>query len=586
MSGPSVAFRIRKRKSKHKSVRRTVDFQRIEAIPRRTSYVDLAVALTEALRTPNGTMSLWREQAWALMEMVSRRGCAVNVNVGGGKSLVSYLAPVVLRAQRPLLIVPASLREKTLRTSIPFWAKHFHLHPGMRVISYEQLSQVNQAEYLTALMPDLVIADECHKIRNPQSGVSRRVFRYFDEFPSTMFVGLSGTMTRRSLRDYAHLLKLALGDHSPLPHRYTDLEEWADALDEGVEDACRPDPGALMSFCLPGETPREGFCRRLIETEGYVFTTDPDLPSALRVLERQVDVPAEVSKAFWKLRHRWETPGGETIMTALEFNRHARELAAGFYYRWKWVGDVVDYEWLAARKAWRQFVRHIISDSGRGGVYYDTEFQVARACAAGRLSCPQDEYAAWRAIRKRADPQTEAVWISDFLLKDIQAWAQAHIGIIWVDAGAIQERLRAMGLPVFGAGEDEIDREDGKRTVVASIASHGTGKDLQMFSRNLFLATPGEQSIGRTHRSGQLADEVICDVYLHTYELWGAFEQARKDAAYVETTTRRKQRLRIADVVVSEAPAVVARASRRPLDPLWCKEWPDNPGMEPGTRAA
>ena len=503
---------IRRRKKRDRVVRRTLDFQRIAALPRRTSFPDYSEALTEALKTPNGTEKLWQNQAWALCEMVERRGLLASLPVSAGKTLISLLAPVVLGAKRPLLLIPANLREKTLQISIPKWAKHFKLHPELRVLSYEQLSQVKQAEYLQQLMPDLVIADECHRVRNKGSAVSRRVYRYYEEFPFTMFVGLSGTTTKRSVRDYAPVLQLALGDHSPLPHRYTDLEDWADVLDEGVEDDLRPDPGALLELCAPGETVRQGYSRRLLETEGYVSAGGArDCDASLRVTERHVVVPQVVSDAFRKLRTTWCTPGGEMITTALDFARHARELAYGFYYRWKWPNDVVDFEWLNARKEWKQFVRWAVKASGSnavGGRHFDSELQVARACIAGHLDATA--YNAWKAIRKRSNPETEAVWLSDSMIDEVMAWMRRGPGIVWVEHNAFADRLRTMASPgldefgkpmgdpkpgtfefaCYGGGENGISYETGRRPVAASVRAHGTGKDLQMFSRALFVAVP------------------------------------------------------------------------------------------------
>ena len=70
--------------------------------------------------------------------------------------------------------------------------------------------------------------------------------------------------------------------------------------------------------------------------------------------------------------------------------------------------------------------------------------------------------------------------------------------------------------PFYGAGDVAaagILQENGKRTVVASIKAHGTGRNLQAFCRNLVANPPSdgatwEQLLGRTHRQGQEADEV------------------------------------------------------------------------------
>ncbi len=56
-----------------------------------------------------------------------------------------------------------------------------------------------------------------------------------------------------------------------------------------------------------------------------------------------------------------------------------------------------------------------------------------------------------------------------------------------------------------------------------------------------------EQLIGRTHRPGQKADEVIFDVAQFCYEQVNAFWQACADASYVQATMGDPQKILIAD---------------------------------------
>ena len=59
---------------------------------------------------------------------------------------------------------------------------------------------------------------------------------------------LSGTITKRSLHDFAHILEWCLGKRRmPLPSTQRDLEDWARAIDVDKERDFRPRmlPGAL-----------------------------------------------------------------------------------------------------------------------------------------------------------------------------------------------------------------------------------------------------------------------------------------------------------------------------------------------------
>jgi hypothetical protein len=106
----------------------------------------------------------------------------------------------------------------------------------------------------------------------------------------------------------------------------------------------------------------------------------------------------------------------------------------------------------------------------------------------------------------------------------------------------------------FGAGDSSILTTD-EPAIIASIAAHSEGKNLERYSRNLVVApmTSGkawEQLLARTHRHGQQADEVVCEVFLHIPELRDSFEQARSDARYLEDTYGNRQKLNYADIVV------------------------------------
>jgi hypothetical protein len=151
------------------------------------------------------------------------------------------------------------------------------------------------------------------------------------------------------------------------------------------------------------------------------------------------------------------------------------------------------------------------------------------------------------------------VWVSDYLAEDAASWAKKNLGIVWYDADAFGERLaKISGLPKHGGGpdgEERIRAEKGDRSIVASIKAHGTGRDgLQYLYREQLVACPPasgdtwEQLVGRLHREGQTADEVVTHVYRHTEELRAAIDKALEQARYVQGTTRSLQKLLISDV--------------------------------------
>lgn len=555
-------------------VARSSDFRRIEALPRRRWETDPTLAqataeITEWLRLPGGEKpctdlcrcprELWPNQAAALIETATVFGNFGPHGVGRGKALISLLAPVVLQAKRPVLFVPAQLRDQTLRKVIPMLRKHWRLHPNLRVVGYSELSIAKNKAMLFDLAPDVIVFDECHNVKNPQAARTKRVREYLKASPETRVIALSGTITRRSIRDYWQILLWSLKpDLCPLPQQWREMSDWADALDEGVLPQDRKEPGALMRLCDDGEEARDGYRRRLIETPGVVATGASELGVSLRISEHPVRVPSLVADHMRRMRETWETPYGDAISEPVELWRHMRELACGFYYRWD---PMPPAEWLDARKEWKKLARETLKHNRRG---LDSELLVARFFAQqakeGRKDKATETWAAWHDVRDTFKPNTVAEWIDEFALHCATAWLQQSLaeeggGIAWIEHVAFGERLAEVaGAPYFGAGMDAsaaILDFDGP--FVASIAAHGEGKNLQRWSRNLFVAPPSsgktwEQVLGRTHREGQEADEVTADVWLHADELRASFKQAIADARYIEQTTGARQKLLYADI--------------------------------------
>ncbi|WP_228556883.1 hypothetical protein [Myxococcus sp. AB025B] len=125
------------------------------------------------------------------------------------------------------------------------------------------------------------------------------------------------------------------------------------------------------------------------------------------------------------------------------------------------------------------------------------------------------------------------MWLSDFIVQHAAKWARRKgpPGIVWVDEfPELGERIaKATGVPYYGDGPEAsatIPRERGKRSIVASLRAHGTGRNLTILSRMLFVKPPAdgaarEQTIGRCLRQGQLADEVeVAPLLITTLKPW------------------------------------------------------------------
>lgn len=533
------------------------EFRRIEALPRRRWEEDdklsqIVELLTEEFRLPDGRMRLWKIQATALRDIVMQKGAFLPVGVGQGKALISLLAPVALQSTRPVLFVPAALREQTLRYVIPRMSEHWRLHPGLRVIGYSELSLAKNARMLEELQPDLIIFDECHAAKNLKAGRTRRLVRYFREHPETMCVAMSGTISNRSIRDFAHIIRWCLKNQTPVPEKWTELTEWADALDEKVPDEQRVAPGALQRFCKPGENARQGFRRRLTETPGVVATKENLLGTSLRVLPfAGLAVPREVERLAHLMRSTWVTPDGDIITEAIELWRHMRELALGFYYKWS---PAAPKEWLEARSTWKKYVREVLKHNQR---QLDTELQVWNECEHNKQLPEDHPWRAWLAIKDTFKPKLVAEWVDDFAVQACCRWLDSCTdeapGICWVEQRAFGTALADLsGRPYFEAGNDDILSCEAP-AIIASQSAHSEGKNLQRYCRALVTSPMAsgkswEQAIGRLHREGQQADEVTFEVFVHMPELLNSFGQALSDARYLEDTFGNKQKLCYCDL--------------------------------------
>ncbi len=604
------------------AVTRSADFRRIAEIPRREHWKDLSEALTLALALPplppgscpagcpckgTGYMKLRPRQAWALAELYEQGGGLAILGVGEGKTLITFLLVVLMEWERPVMLVPAGLRNKALKIDIPHLSRHWRMPPlsgpgSLEIRSYEELSQASFSDYLSKRrIPDGIVADEVQALKNRGSARTKRLLRFFGEFPFTQFAGFSGSIVHRSLMDYGHIANLALKDTSPVPHSFIELKTWADTIDDGVPDFARPDPGALWDFCRTGETVRDGYRRRLLENPGIISSPGVSTNVGLIVQERAMPkIPAKVVEAFHVLRNTADLPGGEKATTILDQTRHARELLHGFYLKWVWPGGIIDKEWLKKRKAWRKYVRKMTTRTHEG-MWLDTEFQVAQAVKNGVIVCSEYEwdaaekkilrenvnvYAEWKEIREdrkakwggKPEPPKEIEWLSDFMVLEVEKWAREHTGdesgIIWIENIKFMDELRKRGNVCFGAGENDIELETGQRSVFASYA-HTTGKNLQMFHRMYFPnpLTSGkawEQGLGREHRPGQLADDVIAEVTLGCRETWWSFDKSKRDANYIESTMGQQQRLNKATMLIETTDDVAVKLWGDG-DPLWAE---------------
>lgn len=547
------------------------DFARISGLARRTWTLEegaaLSAELTPLLKTPHGTMTLLPFQALGLREFWEVGGLFCSASVSSGKTLLGALLGHVGQAKRAVLMLPAKLmgkggkRGKTEK-DLAELAKHWNFK-APTLLSYESLGVVSGKGTLEDLAPDLLILDEAHKLRNPNASRTRRVARYLKAHPECRVCVMSGTTIKRSIKDYAHLIKWTHRGLSPLPLSREILDDFDCALSEKIDMSNRIHPGVLLEWCLSGEieefgltnAARRGFARRLDQTPGVLchHVAPADVGADIVIREIVPQARPAIDGAFELLRGKWELPDGQELVDGCEIYRHAREMSLGFHYHWKFPAPP---NWLSARKAWGAWVREKLKHSRN----YDSPDDVARAYPS------QPELLAWRAIRDTYRPETSISWLdmgTDSPMSVCVRWLKEHDGIVFTEHTQFGEQLaRLAGVPYFGAGGRDsatglgIDDYHG-RACVASIASNSEGRNLQRWHKALVTSAPPngpawEQLIGRLHRLGQKASLVEIWVVMGCLEQYQAFWQSVADAELAEHGNKEEPKLQLAEILVTE----------------------------------
>lgn len=588
------------------------------------------------------------EQATAMRAYLDSGGGLFPLSVGKGKSGVSLFAANEAYkngARKILLLMESQNVRGMMKHHIPQWRKlidlvvPFHFlagrtrkmrrrmcennSPGCYVVPYSLLSQPDAAPQkqedgsmdpgnLNLIGAELVIADEVHNLRNARVARTKRVMTYLRE-AGPEFIGMSGTITQKSLMDYWHLISAALGDKSPIPRTHSIAAGWDQMLNA---DAITPTEygrklmGPLIRWARAEtgeqfntqqtESYRRAFRHRLVLSPGVVSSSEDDLGVSLRFLNQEVEGRALVDG--WEELSRLisdvdggQTPQGEEIAHAFHKFKWLFELSAGFYNALNWptaaelaktkkieldaaqwaIDDAMTHH--EQQQLYYQLLRQFFRTSAPG---LDTPREVGRAIAMKDKRIPRDLAEAWHEMKALlsvcmdrhgflVERRSRPVRVCSYKVDEAVRWAkEAEHGIIWVmnrELGLwIVEALQAAGMdPMFcpsGSKHDEAIEAvgnpelggKGDRLVVASLKAHGTGKNLQAFSKVFFPQWPrsgkdAEQTVGRVHRHGQEADAVEIHTCLNTEHDHLVMAACLNDAIYVQQTTGAPQRMVFGD---------------------------------------
>jgi hypothetical protein len=553
----------------------TVDLLTESELEEISEYMILDKAYEEGFR-------LLPEQANMVAQFINYEGVFGCAAAGAGKTLtaqlitnLAYRGDYTKKYKKILYLLPSNLVGQ-LRTSIKWARKRIHFSvpfhyfsdykkgdritlsntagDGVYVLGYGLLSGKDTEEMIHNIEPDLIIADECHTLTNKRSARTRRVMHYLKTKPNTSLVLLSGTIVRKTIMEYHHLITFALKDNSPVPIPWTQAESLSIALvnSEGFV------PSGQIRTAKPladwagedwkisplenVEVLRRSYSKRLRSAPGVFISDDDKVATSLQLNLQKARTKGtygyeELKELVKQVEETWTTPSGDEFDFVLQKFKWVNELWQGFYNDLVWPEDhpKVDKakEVHLLSNVLAKELRTFLGSAHRP--HLDTPLLLRNDMKLhGQKNVPYSLYQAWLTHREAKEEGLPSrlsipVRVSDFKVQAaLEAWKQIEDGtggIVWYYNNAYGQWLkeefekeygdRVLYAPAGQKHKEAAQASKGK-IVLASIEAHGTGTDgLQLnyhnnlVAQDLRTAKIAEQTIARTHRHGQKQDEMV-----------------------------------------------------------------------------
>ncbi len=594
------------------------DFRRIKALPlmsdkdKQALGESLVDEYSELLRRPGSSARLKWPQALALHYIYEHNGAYLGLPPGVGKTLITFLAPVVLDSHTPCLIAPASLhRDKTPRDFHRYardWTPHYK---GPTLLNLEAMSLDQNLYLLDKLKPDLVMVDECDLMRNPEAASYVRVDRYRTAAPDAAFVFLTGSGMRFGIDDYdLHICWCLPNGGAPVPYDESERGMWREALrtrPKGRPDNAtrRPRAGVLLDLCALPHLPKEDQPRNELEAAQIIVARKINgAPGVLIIDDDDCDQPITINlvkapddalidkwfKDFYgtddtndlDLKYEdgedfalaWCLPNGEPVTDGLAAWRALRSFGCGYY---EFTDPAPPEEYAIKRRRYHRRVRALIAQSAWSSDPADTPKAVRRVF-------PNDPAVIeWDAVQRKPFPPTNKPFKrktsthrgSDSVIDFACQWMKENEGLVWCASVPLSQWIaRKAGVRYYGAEGKAADGallEDAKgdERAVVSIKANSRGRNLQdRFNTGLVIQLPQSadechQLFKRYHRFGQ-TKPVRWDVLIASGAARYSFDMTLFEARQVKKQRRQTQtvlRAHIADCIL---PTDIPRWFRKP----------------------
>lgn len=338
---------------------------------------------------------------------------------------------------------------------------------------------------------------------------------------------------------------------------------------------------------------RKAFEHRMSSSPGVVSSGDSQIGTSLTICNRPVIVDdnypgyQRLQELGSQVSDEWVTPNGDEIDHAIHLWKWLNEIyGAGFYNELLWpesevyakrkgIGLDEATDILVRAKEHHSFgqiyakcLRQWLEKTSKPGL--DTPFLVGSEMSRnGAATVGSDLYDAWRNYKDcdfegRPDRDGHAIRVCDFKIQACVNWAKEFADkeygcIIWYYHQAIglwlkEEIEKQVPTEILHCPAGERfnmmirDTNNKHKIVIASMKAHGTGKNLQHFEHQYVMQWPrpavtAEQFLGRTHRNGQMADDL--PVFTNITSLFDQlnFAACLNDSLYIHQTTGNRQKL-------------------------------------------
>jgi hypothetical protein len=507
ISGNSEVERFRSIQNKMQTVANASikqEIERIVALPVIGNPTEEEIDLVSRWYITNPSPAfnkLFPEQVKAMMQYHDYGGIVGPVKVGGGKTAISILiandAYCFFGKRKILLIDPPDLIKRIRTTELPFYRKHISINipfywlagesaakrmmmakskrNGCYVVSYSLLSMQDGAELMEAIEPDLIIGDEIHEIASANPSARGRRFREIVKKYNPQIVGLSGTITKKSPRDYHFLAVSALQENCFMPRPAMIADEWSKIIDTNAsaidqfQPNMAPQPGPIKPLItwakqhFPEEHIvnnligfRKAYNKRLETCPGVVASGGDTLGVSLQIISNDLKITKaekESSEGWDKLQelvktlvNEWVAPNGDELEHAMHIWRWRYELEGfGFYNDLFWPEpDIIakkrniplsqaqefldrSKEHHELRQDYAKVLRDWIKRRAKKGL--DTPFLIGQDMFRnGSDNVGKELYDSWLSVKESLFPEIverekSFVRVCDFRLKKVIEWA-------------------------------------------------------------------------------------------------------------------------------------------------------------------